>query len=320
MLEKERNFQDDNSINKKSIKIVSVSIGSSKRNKKVHLNLLGKDIVLERLGTDSSVKKARELVRNLDGKVDAFGLGGTNLYVRFNDRLYSIRDAHKIAAEAKISPMVCGFYFKEAYERKVLDYLQEHKIVNFYNKKVLMVSGLDRGGMAEWFLDRPEIDVKFGDLFFTLRMPIVTTNKTRFDLLEPLARTLFPLVLALPFKLFYPTGKKQQKHTGRCAHLFDWADIIVGDFHYIRRYASDDLTGKVVITSTTTMEDVELMKSRGVSKFITTTPQFDGRSFGSNLLDALIVALSGKTPEALTPEDYQNYIDKLNISPNVIEL
>ena len=55
---------------------VSVSIGSSKRDKAVEVNLLGEQVRIERIGTDGDMEKAALLFKELDGKVDAFGLGG----------------------------------------------------------------------------------------------------------------------------------------------------------------------------------------------------------------------------------------------------
>ena len=52
---------------------VSISIGSSKRDKAVEVNLLGETVQIERIGTDGDMQKAAEKYRELDGVVDAFG-------------------------------------------------------------------------------------------------------------------------------------------------------------------------------------------------------------------------------------------------------
>ena len=58
---------------------VSISIGSSKRDKKVEFSFLGRKSALERIGTDGDMEAAARLYRELDGKVDAFGVGGADL-------------------------------------------------------------------------------------------------------------------------------------------------------------------------------------------------------------------------------------------------
>ena len=60
--------------------IVSVSLGSSKRDANAVLELGGQKISIERRGTDGDFKKARQMMEAYDGKVDAIGLGGTTLY------------------------------------------------------------------------------------------------------------------------------------------------------------------------------------------------------------------------------------------------
>jgi hypothetical protein len=62
-------------------RVVSVSLGSSKRDHKVEVNLLGQKFSIERIGTDGDMQKAMELIRSLDGQVAAFGLGGIDLYI-----------------------------------------------------------------------------------------------------------------------------------------------------------------------------------------------------------------------------------------------
>jgi hypothetical protein len=82
----------------------------------------------------------------------------------------------------------------------------------------------------------------------------------------------------------------------------------------------EDMSGKIIVTNTTTAEDVELLKGRGVKTLVTTTPRMGDRSFGTNVLQALIVALSGKHPEKMTWDDYLEYIRKMDLKPSVQEL
>ena len=92
-------------------RVVSVSLGSSRRNKSVKAVILGEEFSIERIGTDGDMSKAVQLVRDLDGKVDAFGMGGCDLYVRFGKRKYLLRGVLPIAQAARKTPMkisACG--------------------------------------------------------------------------------------------------------------------------------------------------------------------------------------------------------------------
>ena len=68
---------------------VSVSLGSSVRDKRVVINLKHQPIHVERIGTDGDVEKARYLFTELDGQVDALGVGGVDLALRLDEREYS---------------------------------------------------------------------------------------------------------------------------------------------------------------------------------------------------------------------------------------
>jgi len=57
-------------------RVISVSIGSSKRDHYVETEIMGEKFVIERIGTDGSIEKAIDLIQNIDGKVDAIGMGG----------------------------------------------------------------------------------------------------------------------------------------------------------------------------------------------------------------------------------------------------
>ena len=67
---------------------VSISIGSSRRNKAVEVTLLGEKVSIERIGTDGDMEAAALKYKELDGKVDAFGVGGAEL----GSGLTSLRD------------------------------------------------------------------------------------------------------------------------------------------------------------------------------------------------------------------------------------
>jgi hypothetical protein len=88
--------------------VVSVSLGSSKRDHKVEAEFLGEKFVIERIGTDGDMQRAIQMIRELDGKVDAFGMGGIDLYVVAGNRRYALREAKKIAAAAQLTPIVDG--------------------------------------------------------------------------------------------------------------------------------------------------------------------------------------------------------------------
>lgn len=290
--------------------VVSVSLGSSKRNHKVTNNYLGQKVVIERIGTDGDFKKAINIIKDLDGKVDAIGLGGIDLYLNDGTKSYIIRDALKLAKSATKTPIVDGSGLKNTLERRIITQLVELGF-EISNRKVLVVSGVDRFGMAESLIEHGA-KVTFGDLIFGLGIPIPITSIKVF---KKIAKILVPIICQMPFKMLYPTGKEQEKTFRKYSGYYFEADIIAGDFHLIKKYIPNDMKGKTIITNTVTEEDIKMLNKRGVETLITTTPELQGRSFGTNVIEALIITLSNK--EKLTIADYNLMIDKLKLAPRI---
>jgi len=289
--------------------VVSISLGSSRRDHKVVQDFCGQPVTIERLGTDGDREKAIQLIRELDGQVDAFGLGGTDLYIYAGGRRYTFRESAKIAAAARRTPIVDGSGLKNTLERRVVDYLIKTQGFSFENIPSLIVCAVDRFGLAE-ALVHVNSKVVFGDLLFGLGVPLPIRTLTGLS-------RLAPVVTKLPIRFFYATGDKQFINTPRFGSYFNEAEVIAGDFHFIRRYMPLTLTGKTLITNTVTAEDQSLLKERGVATLVTTTPDMGGRSFGTNVLEAVLVALAGKEAGQLMPGDYEELLNQLQVYPRI---
>jgi hypothetical protein len=49
---------------------------------------------------------------------------------------------------------------------------------------------------------------------------------------------------------------RQEEIRPRFERWYQWAEIIAGDLHYIRRHMPGDLHGKIIVTNTTTTADL----------------------------------------------------------------
>lgn len=292
-------------------RIVGVSLGSKTRDHKAQVEVLGETVYIERRGTNGSLAEAERLIRDLDGQVDAFGLGGIDRYLFAAGRRYVIRDAERLASVAQHTPVVDGAGLKDSLERRVISQLRDMGTVSFGGKRVLMVAAVDRFGMAE-ALAESGCDLVFGDLMFALGLPFRIRSLQG---LSRLARVTLPVITKLPFRLIYPTGAKQHEIRPKYQHVYEWADIIAGDFHLIRRHLPEHLPGKVILTNTVTAADKETLRERGVETLITTTPNLGGRSFGTNVIEATLVAISGHRAEEMHPDDYFRLLDNLSFRP-----
>jgi hypothetical protein len=297
--------------------VLGVSLGASLgRDFDVTIEFLGEIVHIRRLGTDGNLQQYIDLLKANDGKVDAIGFGGFDLWLWCNGRKYIWREPNRFLKYVKQTPVLDGSGLKNSLERLTIQYLQKHRIVDFSHSNTLLVCAVDRFGMAEAIWDQGG-PVIYGDLMFALGIPIPIRS---LPIMQTIARILLPLIVQLPIKWLYPTGDKQEEIRPKFGEQYAWADVICGDAHYIRRHMPDDLSGKIIITNTTTVKDIDLFKTRGVKLIITTTPSLGGRTPGTNIFEAMIVAVLGINPAILTTADYKTALAQFGWEPNIIEL
>jgi len=297
-------------------RVVSISLGTSKRNKTSEIQLLGETFLVERIGTDGDKKRFAQMFSDLDGKVDAIGVGGCDIYVVAGTRKYAFREIVQLVSGAKQTPVVDGSGLKHTLERETIVRLADEGIVDFRGSKTLLMSAVDRYGMAE-SLHQQGGEVLYGDLMFSLGLPIPVRS---YAAVQWIGKLFLPLITKLPFQWLYPTGEKQEVRTPKFQKHWDWADIIAGDSLFINRFAPDRLEGKTVITQSVRKPNIEWMRSAGVSRLITTTPVFEGETFATNVMEAVIVSLLKKPLSEVTESDYLGILKDLGWKANVMDL
>jgi hypothetical protein len=303
---------------------VSISIGSSKRDKRSEITLLGEKVAIERIGTDGDMEAAARMYQDLDGKVDAFGVGGADLGLLIDDHWYPLHSVLSLIRFVKTTPVVDGHGLKLTLERHVAEFLEKNikPYLDQHGRKLFMTAGVDRWGMVKSFEDL-NYEAVYGDLYLTLGIPIPLRSVAA---LKRMAAVLVPVVSRLPFSWVYPVGESQEKRTPKAVEHFQAATVVAGDCHYITRYMPDDMTGKVVVTNTTTQADVKLLQQAGVKYLVTSTPVLDGRSFGTNMMEAALVAASGRHEPvdyrhaAVYFKEVEGYLKKLKLEPQLREL
>ncbi len=283
--------------------VVSVSLGSSTRDHRVEIELLGEKYLIERIGMDGDLKKLKETIGQYDGKVDAMGLGGITMLFPVGKRTYFLRSAKPL---------------KMVLEKQAILHLDQQGIIPLRGKKALITVAFDRYSMAQAFMELG-CDLVCGDLVFSFGFPFLLRG---FNSFRRVVKILAPVVCQLPFAMLYPTGEREEyvENPEKYARYYQEVEIIAGDFLYIQRYMPDNLKGKIIITNTVTEDNVRELKKRGVETLVTTTPNFGGRSFGNNVIQAIIIAAIGKKPSEITGEDYMEMIKALGFTPRVERL
>jgi hypothetical protein len=294
---------------------VSVSLGSSTRNKRVVVHFKGEPVSIERIGTDGDTEKARRLFRELDGEVDALAVGGIDIYFRLDGREYPIRAALKMVQDVRKTPVVDGRGLKHnTLERRVFELAEPALGGRPHFRSAFIPVAVDRIGLAR-ALEEVSDEVVYGDLMVALGIPITVRGFRNF---RRLAKLLLPLVSYFPMSLLFYDSKGETP-APRYERYWEKADVFAGDFLFMRKYLPHDIRGKTVITNTTTEVNIDLLRRRGADLVITTTPRYEGRSFGTNVMEAALTAYAGKG-RPLSDAEINGLIDELDILPTVHRL
>ena len=299
-------------------KIISISVGSSARDHTTRHTFLGQECEISRQGTNGDFKKAIELYKELDGKVDAFGIGGVEFFLQVEDKKYYFRDVKRIRNAIKISKAGDGNGVKGLLERRAFEYLEK-----YLNEKegrslkglpALKTTVVERYSMGKAMVDSG-LDVTFGDFMFALGLPIAIKKLSTARLV---AATLLPVVTQVPFSWLYPLGSEQDKPPQpKWTKYYQQSQVIAGDFLQIRQYMPNDLTGKIIVTNTTTPKNVEELRQRNLHILVTVTPRLEGRSFGTNVMEATLLALMDKPQSEVTQTDFLDLINHIPLEPNI---
>ncbi len=272
-------------------RIVSISLGSSQRNYHFMTTVLGQRVEVQRIGTDGDIARATALVREYDGQVDAIGLGGLTPVFRVGAARYPHPEALHVATQARRTPVVDGGVIKATLERWAVKRANDTVPGIFRYRRILLTSGIERYQLAQ-ALSQYEGDLRFADPIVHLGLSFLPVPAS-LEQLELYAATALPLIALLPYKVLHPVALGQEGYDPRAATFFDWADVIAGDFAFIRRFAPPDLKGKTIITDDPSPAEIEDLRSRGVVTLVTMTPPLsEERAFVSaDVLEAIIAAV-----------------------------
>lgn len=302
-------------------RVAVVSLGPTAHDENFEYSFLGTPVAIEKRGTDGDIARAAQLIAEYDGKVDAIGLDSMNRAFFVAGRRYPIPEIDRLAALATRTPVVDGENLKSTFERWAVAWMKgQFPDVLKPSTHVFMPSGVERWHVAKVLSEYTE-HLEFGDAMMHWGWPWTLKGLGTLEgYAEWFLHGFGPIggVVDRPYKALYPTGKRQEEPSPRFEKAFRKADLIAGGLHYIRRYAPLDIRNKIVLTNSLGPEDLADLQRRGVRTVFTTTPEMNGRSYGLNVLEAVMVAVSGKKLRELKTEDWLRMITESRIEPRVV--
>jgi predicted amino acid dehydrogenase len=296
-------------------KIISINLGPSSDDYAFTTRFFDEEFHIQRLGADGDLERARELVAQFDGQADAIGLGGMSLLFRVGRRTFVHPQIQRIASAVQTTPVVDGAHLKSTLERWAISQVARQQPGIFDYKQIFVLSGIDQYAVAQ-VLSRFAERITFGDPIFHLNLPIPLRS---FEQLERYADWVLPWLFQARYSRLFPVGPEQDQRSSRGAKYFKAADVIVGDITYVRRFASDDLRRKIIVTNAPSAHDLESLEERGVESVITPVPSVgDEQHFvGIDVVEAVFTSLIERPAAELTDDDYLELVSRWELKPQI---
>jgi len=187
--------------------VLGISLGASETDFEATVELLGESVHIRRQGTDGDLKRYVQLLEENDGKVDAIGFGGFDIWLWCRGRKYAWREPKRLLQKVQHTPVLDGSGLKNSLERSTICWLQEKGLADFRHSNTMLVCAVDRFGMAEAIWEQGG-KVIYGDLLFGLGIPIPIRS---LGTLRIVARLALPVIVQMPIHWMYPTGSKERK-------------------------------------------------------------------------------------------------------------
>ncbi|HSN83728.1 MAG TPA: hypothetical protein VLS88_14185 [Polyangiales bacterium] len=267
-------------------------------------------------GCGRDLERARALVRDHDGQVDAIGLDGIPMDLELGDAHRRYQPGREVAAAAQTTPVVDGGGVRAGLERWSVVLADRAEPGIFSQKRVLMVPGINHVGLAQ-ALGRlsPRVEYYDPEMFFGLPdVPGVGSEET-------LGTADAPTLEALKDAPIDQISPPAQADGRRATPHFRWADVIAGDVAAIRHFAPMDLRKKTIVVPSASSEDMADFRSRGASILVTLMPSLDPATamarYAAALIEAVFVALRDDTTMPLTEDTYLNLMADISWSPYI---
>ena len=304
--------------------VTSISLGSSQQDFAFGATFLGQRMQVRRQGSDGSLAQALKLVRaaaaGQPGKpgepgkrADALGLGLVLGSHRLGAQQALAQDAARLRSAAVRVPVTTGARLGEIFQEWALRHTQARLGHCFDNAKVLFFSGLAQQRLA-MALGEYSQNLLFADPLLQLGLPKLLTS---LDALGLYASGAHQVAGWVPPRLIPGALMRQWTHfvLRRALHK---ATVVVAPAHELDDFGLEELAGKTLITSTVNAQRLAAFKDKGVHLVVDAAPLLNGHALAPDLLDAMILAATGKAEDELADDDYLAIITAQGLQPQLI--
>ena len=294
-------------------KVVTVSLGSSKKDFEFKTQFLGQDFSVHRMGADQDTTKAWELMRRQQASADAIGLGDIGDHYHVGQDTLINKETRRLMNVVTRVPVTTGATLRRLLQVRAVRYVQKELGHYFNNNLVLFLSGMRNYNMAEAMSDYTR-NLSFADALFQTGAPAMLGSLEQLELYAKGSNLVLSgkpgeiLEGALTdFKAMMVRGEVAKSH------------VIVGTFAEIKSVGNAaNLAGKTLITSAVDDERMAFFKACKVNLVVDTSPKLFEKVVGINTIEAMVLAALEKAPEEISDDDFEEILDDLKIVPRLL--
>jgi predicted amino acid dehydrogenase len=293
--------------------VIGISLGSRSQDFDFRTTFLGVRLRVQRLGTDGSTAQAAKLLRHWNSRADAIGLG----LVRDGRQLGGARQgnggAAKLRALATHAPLSTGERLSDIFLEWAVRHAQTALGHYFDNANVLFFSGLASYKLATSMAEYTE-NLQFADPLVQLGVPKLLTSLDALNLYS--SGTHYVADWAPPRLVPEPLMRQWTQYVLRKALAH--ATVVVAPVHELDGFGLEELAGKTIVTTTVNDERLAAFKDKGVHLVIDGAPLMRGHALDPSLLDAMILAATGKAGAELLDDDYLEILTGEQLEPRLL--
>jgi predicted amino acid dehydrogenase len=296
--------------------VIGISLGSRSQDFAFETTFCGQRLKVQRLGTDGSAAKATKLLKHWNARADAIGLGlvKDSQSVHGNGTSRGLDgDAEALRALATKAPLSTGARLADIFLEWAVRHAQTTLGHYFDNANVLFFSGQANAKLAASMAEYTE-NLQFADPLLQLGVPKLLTSLDALQLYASGAHFVADWVppRAMPGALLrdwtHYVMRKAMAH----------ATVIVAPVHELDAFGLEELAGKTVVTTTVNDERLAAFRDNGVHLVIDGAPQLAGHALDPALLDAMILAATGKGSDELLDDDYLEILTGEALEPRLL--
>ena len=293
--------------------VVGISLGAGQQDFSFRTRLLGQPLQVRRIGTDGDVAEAGRLLRHWDTRADAIGLGLAKDRGHLAEGGHEAGLAKRLRAKVSHAPFSTGARLADICLERAVRHAQSTLGHYFDNARVLFFSGVAHQKLALSMAEYTP-NLHFADPVLQLGSPKLLTS---LDALGLYAGGMHYVSHWVPRRLVSgPLLAQWAQHVLRRA--VQHASVVVAPVHQLDGMGLEELAGKTVVTHTVNDARLAAFKDKGVNLVIDGAPVLQGHAIDPSLLDAMLLAASGRHGSGLLDDDYLDILGAEGMQPRLL--